>query len=163
MFKPHLVRYVENAKTAERRYIEPEPMKTIPLKPENIEVIKKAMAGVNVEGTGARAFAKAEYTNAGKTGTAQVIAIKAGEKYVESRVAERHRDHALYIAFAPVENPKIALAVLVENGGFGAVAAAPIARKAIDYYLLGKKPGEAKPIDKAAVALADTHRGHGHD
>jgi penicillin-binding protein 2 len=163
MFKPHLVRYVENAKTAERRYIEPEPMKTIPLKPENIEVIKKAMAGVNIEGTGARAFAKAEYTNAGKTGTAQVIAIKAGEKYVESRVAERYRDHALYIAFAPVESPKIALAVLVENGGFGAAAAAPIARKAMDYYLLGKKPGDTKPLDKAAVALADTHRGHGHD
>ena len=97
------------------------------------------MAGVNKEGTGARAFQGAEYTSAGKTGTAQVIAIKQGEKYNESRTAERHRDHALFIAFAPVESPKIALAVLVENSGFGAVAAAPIARQVMDYYLLGKK------------------------
>jgi penicillin-binding protein 2 len=69
-----------------------------------------------------------------------VISIKQGEKYNESRVAERHRDHSLFSAFAPAEDPKIAIAVLVENGGFGARAAAPIARAAIDYYLLGKKP-----------------------
>ena len=75
------------------------------------------------------------------------IAIKANEKYVESRVAERHREHALFIAFAPVENPKIALAVLVENGGFGARAAAPIARIALDYYLLGKRPKKAVEDD----------------
>jgi penicillin-binding protein 2 len=123
------------------------------------------MAGVTIEGTGARAFAKAEYTNAGKTGTAQVVAIKANEKYVESRVAERHRDHALYIAFAPVESPKIALAVLVENGGFGAQAAAPIARKAIDYYLLGKKapPEKDKPETVASAASLPGHEGHTHD
>ena len=139
MYRPHLVRYIENVKTGERRYIEPEPLRTIPLRAENIEFIKKAMAGVNKEGTGARAFQGAEYTSAGKTGTAQVIAIKQGEKYNESRTAERHRDHALFIAFAPVESPKIALAVLVENSGFGAVAAAPIARQVMDYYLLGKK------------------------
>jgi penicillin-binding protein 2 len=69
-----------------------------------------------------------------------VIAIKAGEKYVESRVAERHRDHALFIAYAPADKPKIALAVIVENSGFGARAAAPIARQVFDYYLLGKEP-----------------------
>jgi penicillin-binding protein 2 len=68
------------------------------------------------------------------------VGIKQGEKYNEARVAERHRDHSLFIAFAPAEDPKIAIAVLVENGGFGARAAAPIARAAIDYYLLGKKP-----------------------
>jgi penicillin-binding protein 2 len=150
MYRPHLVKYIENVNTGEKRFVEPQPVKTIPLKPENIEVIKRAMAGVNTEGTGARAFAGAGYTSAGKTGTAQVIAIKQGEKYSESRTAERHRDHALFIAFAPVDSPKIALAVLVENGGFGAAAAAPIARLVMDYYLLGKKP--AKPAGEDAGA-----------
>ena len=78
--------------------------------------------------------------SAGKTGTAQVIAIKQNEKYDEKRINERHRDHALFIAFAPADSPKIALAVVVENGGFGARAAAPIARLVLDYYLLGKVP-----------------------
>src|SRR6266581_613823 len=121
-------------------------VKTIPLKGRNLEVIKLAMAGVNKEGTSAGAFAGASYTSAGKTGTAQVVALKQTEKYVESNVTESLRDHALFIAFAPVESPKIALAVLVENAGFGARAAAPIARKALDHYLLGKradKPSQA--------------------
>jgi penicillin-binding protein 2 len=162
MYRPHLVRYVQNAKSGERRYIEPQPMKTVPLKPENIQFIKKALGGVNIEGTGARAFAKAGYTSGGKTGTAQVIAIKANEKYVASRVAERHRDHALFIAFAPLESPKIALAVLVENGGFGAAAAAPIARQVLDYYLLGKRPDEAA-APAPAPRPAKGHEEHAHD
>ncbi len=146
MYRPHLVDYVENPKTGERSYVEPRAVKTIPLKGRNLEVIKLAMAGVNKEGTSAGAFAGASYTSAGKTGTAQVVALKQTEKYVESNVTESLRDHALFIAFAPVESPKIALAVLVENAGFGARAAAPIARKALDYYLLGKradKPAQA--------------------
>ena len=98
------------------------------------------MAGVNKEGTAARAFAGAQYTSGGKTGTAQVVAMKQNEKYDEKKVAERHRDHSWFIAFAPVESPKIALAIIVENGGFGARAAAPIARTMFDYYLLGKLP-----------------------
>ena len=154
MYRPHLVKYIENVNTGEKRFVEPQPLKTIPLKPENIEIIKRALAGVNTEGTGARAFAGAGYSSAGKTGTAQVIAIKQGEKYSEARTAERHRDHALFIAFAPVDSPKIALAVLVENGGFGAAAAAPIARLVMDYYLLGKKP--AKPAGEDAGA-SDGH------
>src|SRR4029434_9579255 len=89
----------------------------------------------------------APYKVGGKTGTAQVVGIKQGEKYNESKVDERHRDHSLFIAFAPAEDPKIAIAVLVENGGFGARAAAPIARAAIDYYLLGKKPAGPAPSD----------------
>ena len=128
-------------------------MRRIALKEENIEFIRQAMAGVNKEGTGARAFAGAQYTSGGKTGTAQVIAIKANEKYIEKNVQERHRDHSLFIAFAPMENPKIALAVIVENGGFGATAAAPIARAVIDYYLLGKTPDPAKK--PAATAAQD--------
>jgi len=102
------------------------------------------MAGVTKEGTGARAFAGAQYASGGKTGTAQVVAMKQNEKYDESKVTERLRDHSLYIAFAPVESPKIALAVVVENAGFGARAAAPIARTVLDYFLLGKLPAAAR-------------------
>jgi penicillin-binding protein 2 len=98
------------------------------------------MIGVNKEGTSARVFADAPYVAAGKTGTAQVIAIKQGEKYVESRVAERHRDHAWFIVYAPAQNPTIAIAVIAENSGFGARAAAPVARQVLDYHLLGKLP-----------------------
>ena len=105
------------------------------------------MIGVNKEGTAARAFAGAEYVSAGKTGTAQVFSLK-GEKYTEGKVNERLRDHALFIAFAPADNPKIALAVLVENGGFGAQAAAPIARQVFDYYLLGKEPQAPAAADE---------------
>jgi penicillin-binding protein 2 len=109
------------------------------------------MQGVNKEGTGARAFAGAPYTSGGKTGTAQVVAIKQNEKYDESKVTERLRDHSWFIAFAPMENPKIALAVIVENGGFGARAAAPIARAVLDYFLLGKRPqGMQAPVDDDA-------------
>lgn len=144
MYRPHIVNYVEDIVTRKRTLIEPRPESTLDLKPEHIAVVKHALVGVNKEGTGARAFAGAPYVSAGKTGTAQVIAIKQGEKYVESRVAERHRDHALFIAYAPADSPKLALAVLVENAGFGARAAAPIARAVFDYYLLGKEPAPVK-------------------
>lgn len=139
MYKPHLVKYIEEVKTGKREMIAPTPVKTIPLKPENLEVIKNAMVGVTKWGTGARAFQGAEYTVAGKTGTAQVYSLK-GAKYKEGEVHERLRDHALFIAYAPADHPKIALAVIVENAGFGASAAAPIARMVLDYYLLGKRP-----------------------
>ena len=139
IYRPHLVNYIENIKSGERALVEPKITRAVTLKPENIEFIKRALGGVNTEGTGARAFAKAEYTSAGKTGTSQVVALKQNEKYDEKRVAERHRDHALFIAFAPLESPRIALAVVVENAGFGARAAAPIARQVLDYYLLGKR------------------------
>jgi penicillin-binding protein 2 len=127
----------------------------IPLKQENIDFIKNAMAGVVREGTSSRAFLNAGYVSAGKTGTAQVIAIKKNEKYDASKVDERHRDHSLYTAFAPVDKPRIAIAIIVENGGFGSAAAAPIVRKALDYYLLGKRPEDpekpALPAEAAAV------------
>jgi len=90
--------------------------------------------------------------SAGKTGTSQVVALSKNEKYSEATVAEHLRDHALFIAFAPVDNPRIALAVLVENAGFGARAAAPVARKVLDFYLLGKdvtKPDIVKPAPPA--------------
>jgi len=144
MYRPHLVKYITDSKTGERRMIEPEPFRTLPWKPEHIETIKKAMVGVNTEGTGKRAFAGAEYVSGGKTGTAQVFSLR-GSEYKANRLRKDLHDHALFIAFAPAEQPKIALAVLVENGGFGAQSAAPIARMVIDYYLLGKTPdGPAK-------------------
>jgi penicillin-binding protein 2 len=140
MYRPRVVGHIENPRTRERRSFEPELTAQVLLKREHVEFVKRAMAGVNKEGTGARAFAKAEYTSGGKTGTAQVIAMKQNEKYDESKVAERHRDHSLFIAFAPLDNPIIAMLVIVENGGFGARAAAPISRTVLDYYLLGKLP-----------------------
>jgi len=140
MFRPRLVSHVDNPRTGERRYFEPQLVRQLDLQPGHIAFIKRAMAGVNTEGTAARSFAGAQYSSGGKTGTAQVIGLKQGEKYEEDKVAERLRDHSLYIAFAPLESPKIALAVLVENGGFGARTAAPIARIVLDYFLLGKLP-----------------------
>jgi len=148
MYRPHFVDYIQNPITGERKSVEPQAMKTIPLKAKNLELIKHAMVGVNKEGTGARAFSGAVYVSAGKTGTAQVVALKQGEKYSEATVAEHLRDHALFIAFAPADKPSIALAVLVENAGFGARAAAPVARQVLDFYLLGKdikKPAERAP------------------
>jgi len=140
MYKPHLVAHIDNVRSGQRRNIEPQVAQRVKFKPEYVEFVKRAMQGVNKEGTGAHAFAGAQYTSGGKTGTAQVVAMKQNEKYDEAKVAERHRDHSWFIAFAPVESPKIALAIIVENGGFGARAAAPLARVMLDYYLLGKVP-----------------------
>jgi penicillin-binding protein 2 len=153
VMKPHLVKTVEHGATRERTPTVPKESYRIGLKPQNVEIIKQAMVGVTREGTSAKVFAGAEYVSAGKTGTAQVIAIGKNEKYDAKRIAEQHRDHSLYVAFAPAEQPRIAIAVVVENGGFGATAAAPIVRKALDYYLLGKRPaGQDKPpADKAAA------------
>ena len=140
LYRPRLVAYIDNPRTGERRHFEPEVVHRVPARADHIEFVKRAMAGVNKEGTGARSFAGAQYTSGGKTGTAQVIAMKQNERYDEKKVAERHRDHSWFIAFAPFESPKIALAIIVENGGFGARAAAPVARTMFDYYLLGKVP-----------------------
>jgi penicillin-binding protein 2 len=108
--------------------------------------VRNAMIDVTRPGgTAAQAGSGAAYSFAGKTGTAQVVGMKQGESYVESRVQERHRDHAWFIAFAPAENPTIALVVLVENGGHGSSAAAPIARMVFDYWLLGKQPDGTQP------------------
>jgi len=140
VYRPHLVAHIDNPGSGERREFSPELVRRIPAQEKNIEFVKEAMAGVNKEGTGRWAFAGAQYTSGGKTGTAQVVALKQNEEYDEKKVAERLRDHSLFIVFAPVEEPKIALAVVVENGGFGARTAAPIARTVLDYFLLGKLP-----------------------
>jgi penicillin-binding protein 2 len=132
-FKPHLVKRIQDPQTGEGRLTQPKPAYTVPIKPEHLVPVMEGMAGVVREGTAARVFAGARYTSGGKTGTAQVFNLRGG-KYVESEVDERLRDHSWYIAFAPLEQPKIAMAVFVENGGFGARAAAPIARKVMDAY-----------------------------
>lgn len=137
--RPHLVKEIEDGVTHERKPVVTETIR-LELKQENIEVVKRAMAGVVKEGTAARVFGGAGYVSGGKTGTAQVIGIGKNEKYNAAALAEHKRDHALYTAFAPVDNPKIVIALIVENAGFGASAAAPIARKAMDYFFLGKKP-----------------------
>ena len=146
VFTPHLVKSVENAKTGDVRLIAPGAARTVAVKPEYLAVIKNALIGVAREGTSAQAFVGTPYISAGKTGTAQVYSLN-GEKYSAGHVNERLRDHAWYSAYAPADHPKIAVSVLVENGGFGAAAAAPIARAVFDYYLLGKS---ATPVPSAA-------------
>ena len=140
---PHLVKSVENVKDGTVRQIALQPTQALHVKPEHLAVIKNALVGVPREGTSAQAFVGTKYVSAGKTGTSQVYSLK-GEKY-SKQVDERLRDHAWYIAYAPADQPRIAIAVLVENGGFGAQAAAPIARAIFDYYLLGQKPRAPAP------------------
>jgi len=154
VMKPHLVKILEDGITHQRTVTVPKESYRIPLKQENIDFVKHAMIGVNKEGTGALVFANAGYESGGKTGTAQVIGIKKNEKYDAKRQAEIHRDHSLFTAFAPADKPTIALAVVVENGGWGAAAAGPLARKALDYYLLKKRPGDGAKIDPAVSAEA---------
>ncbi|MBC3862735.1 penicillin-binding protein 2 [Undibacterium jejuense] len=154
VMKPHLVKMTEDPKTRQKTLTVPKESYRIPLKQENIDFIKHAMVGVTTVagGTGYMKFHDAEYISGGKTGTAQVVGIKKGEKYNAKTTAERQRDNALYIAFAPADKPRIALAMVVENVGFGSEFAAPIARKALDYYLLGKRPSDK---DKPPVAKTD--------
>ncbi|NMF97019.1 penicillin-binding protein 2 [Aromatoleum toluolicum] len=164
LFRPHVVRHVVNPATGERRVVEPAPIRTIPFRPEHAAAVRQAMVDVNKAGTGARAFAGAPYSSGGKTGTAQVFSLR-GQRYVEGRVSERLRDHSWFIAYAPADKPTIALAVLVENGGFGAQSAAPIARQVIDFHLLGKRRDQPAGEDADAADESDEsdeHAGHPH-
>ena len=161
-YKPHLVRSISDAQSGEVRQMPLEKTRDVALKPEHVEVIRNAMVGVNKEGTGTRAFAGAKYVAAGKTGTAQVFSLKGGT-YSHGGTKEFLRDHALFIAFAPADKPKIALAVIVENAGFGATSAAPITRQVFDYYLQGvmpkgpapDEPGEPMPEGRDVVHYVD--------
>jgi penicillin-binding protein 2 len=147
--KPQLVTATQDATTRVRTPVAPEPPIDLAFKPENLKVVKDAMVGVTQGGTGTRVFAGAGYVSGGKTGTAQAVSLAKNQKYNASTMEEHQRDHSLYVAFAPAEDPKIALAVIVENAGFGAAAAAPIARRTFDYWLLGQYPSEE---DLAAVS-----------
>ena len=152
-FKPHLVKLVESVATRAQRRQVGEQLPSLPWRPQDVTFIRNAMFGVTQEGTAARSFVNAPFRSGGKTGTAQVIAIGKNEKYNASQIDERHRDHALYTAFAPVDEPQIALALVVENAGFGASSAAPIARRVLDYVLRGQYPSEA---DMAATRLGQS-------
>ncbi len=138
-YQPRLVRALVDPATAAVEERRPKPLPRIELThPENWEIIVDAMVAVTTGGTASGAARGATYSIAGKTGTAQVFSVGQSEKYNEKEVAERLRDHALFVAFAPAESPRLALAVLVENGGFGGSQAAPIARAIFDAYLVGQ-------------------------
>jgi penicillin-binding protein 2 len=155
VFRPHLVQHIQNAQTNELETVEPFPIAQVPLQPRYLDLVRDAMVDVTRPGgTASWAGSGAKYAFAGKTGTAQVIGLK-GQKYDEDAIDERHRDHALFIAFAPAEAPKIALALLVENGGHGSSTAAPIARKVIDYYLLGIEPKPPAPRVESVESQGD--------
>lgn len=133
--KPQLLRSIRDALSGEQTVVEPQTTHTIVLKRENLEVIRRALTDVTLSGTASQAFVGAPYQTAGKTGTAQVYSLR-GAKYQSSAIDERLRDHALFMAYAPAKQPKIAVAVLVENAGWGGSVAAPIARKVFDAWLL---------------------------
>ncbi len=141
-FKPRLVHEIQDVVTGERKPLPSNALSPLDFKPEHVAVITKAMHGVTQEGTSTRVFMGAPYATGGKTGTAQAVGIRQNEKYNAAKIEEHKRDHSLYIAFAPLEAPTIAIAVVVENAGFGAAAAAPIARRVFDYVLLGQYPSE---------------------
>jgi penicillin-binding protein 2 len=117
-----------------------QPAQDLAFNPDFVEVIKKALVGVTQEGTSTRVFAGAPYISGGKTGTAQAVTIGQKDKYQASKLEESKRDHALYMAYAPADKPQIALAIVVENAGFGAEHAAPIARRVFDYWIKGLYP-----------------------
>jgi penicillin-binding protein 2 len=149
--KPQLLLATQDSVTRQRTAAAKQAPVDLQFKPEHIEVVRRALVGVTQEGTSARAFAGAPYLSAGKTGTAQAVTIGQKDKYNASKLEEHKRDHALYMAYAPAENPTIALAIIVENVGFGAEHAAPIARRVFDYWVAGLYPSEE---DIAAVQKA---------
>ncbi len=146
---PRLVTATENTLTHAKVPVELPPAVDLGIKPAHLDVVHKAMVGVTLEGTSARAFAGTPYVSAGKTGTAQAVGLGKDQKYDAHNMEEHLRDHALYVAYAPADDPQIAIAMVVENAGFGAEQAAPIARRVMDYWLLHQYPNEE---DMAAVS-----------
>jgi len=147
-YPPHLMRAIRESRNSTAQTMSSVTPRDLNLNQKNVDHIIEAMVGVTQEGTSRLSFANAPYLSAGKTGTAQALTIGQNEKYDAKKLAEYERDHALYIAFAPTDAPEIALAIVVENAGFGSAHAAPIARRVFDYVLLGQYPSEA---DIAAV------------
>ena len=139
--QPRLVEAVRDPHTHAWQALPGATAKQVAINPNNLAVVRQGMVDVTSPGgTAAAAGAGAAYLFAGKTGTAQVVGIKQGARYDANRLARKHRDHALFIAYAPAENPTIVVAVMVENGGSGSGTAAPVARAVLDYYLTGKRP-----------------------
>ncbi|MEJ3960505.1 penicillin-binding protein 2 [Brachymonas sp. G13] len=154
-YEPRVVQSLQDPETRQLHTPERDPAQDLGYQPEHITMVKNGMVGVTLEGTGRGVFAGAGYLSGGKTGTAQAVSIAQGQRYNAAALAERKRDHSLYVAFAPADNPTIAVAVIVENAGFGATAAAPIARRVLDYWLMGQYPNEA---DIAATSVGRSSR-----
>lgn len=148
-YRPHVGKAVRNAVTGEITPIEQPPGHNLGFAAKNIEVVLRGLVAVNEAGTGRRVFAGAPYSSGGKTGTAQAVSLGQNVKYNAKALEEHKRDHSLFAAFAPADNPRIAVALIVENAGFGAASAAPITRRVFDYWLLGLYPSEE---DMAATA-----------
>ena len=146
--KPRLVIGTQDPVTRAMQALPLAPAEDLGYKSQNVAIIRKALVGVTQGGTSTKVFAGAGYISGGKTGTAQAVGMAAKGKYNSAKMDERQRDHALYIAMAPANDPKIALAVIVENAGWGAGSAAPIARRVFDYMLMGQYPNDE---DMAAV------------
>ena len=141
-YTPRVVKATQDALTHAQSAVSDTAPVNLGYNPDHIAVVRSGLVGVATSGTSAQVFAGAAYQSAGKTGTAQAVTIGQKEKYNASKMSEYQRDHALYMAFAPAESPQIALALVVENAGFGAVSAAPIARRVFDYWLQGQYPSE---------------------
>lgn len=139
-YKPKIVIATQDAMNHTKQSIPSSPPENLGFSPENVAIIRNAMVGVTKEGTSIRSFTGAGYASGGKTGTAQAVGIAKNARYDAKRIDEHQRDHALYIAFAPADDPKIALAIVVENAGFGSDSAAPITRRIFDYWLLNHYP-----------------------
>ena len=152
-FKPRVVSATQDALTHAQTQVNAADAVSLGFKPEHMEVVRNGLVGVVTSGTSARVFAGAAYTSGGKTGTAQAVTIGQKDKYNAANLSEYQRDHALYMAYAPADKPQIAVAVVVENAGFGAASAAPIARRVFDYWLLGQYPSEE---DMAATQKGQT-------
>ncbi|MGQ7815745.1 penicillin-binding protein 2 [Metapseudomonas furukawaii] len=150
--RPHLAKTIEG-----RPPVDPNPLPDIVLRdPKFWDYGRIGMEQVvhGARGTARKVGDTSVYRIAGKSGTAQVVAIKQGEKYDRSKVQERHRDHALFVAFAPAEDPKIAVAVMVENGESGSGVAAPVVKQVMDAWLLGED-GQLKPEFRPPQPLAE--------
>ena len=159
--QPHLVKEVLDFGARKITRINPNPERQIPFKADNFEYVKRAMEKVlKPGGTAHRIGGGLTYTMGGKTGTAQVVQIKQGDRYNAAALREQHRDHAWFISFAPLEKPEIAIAVILENGGWGAYAA-PLAREMTDFYMLHVKPqqfSDGLEPDSAKTETMDKHQ-----
>ena len=159
--QPHLVKEVLDFGARKITRINPNPERQIPFKADNFEYVKRAMEKVLKPGSTAhRIGGGLAYTMGGKTGTAQVVQIKQGGRYNAAALREQHRDHAWFISFAPLEKPEIAIAVILENGGWGAYAA-PLAREMTDFYMLHVKPqqfSDGLESDSAKTETTDKHQ-----
>ncbi|QEA14525.1 penicillin-binding protein 2 [Comamonas flocculans] len=148
-YRPHVAKAVRDQVSGQVSAVAQPPGEHLGYRPADIAIVRNALAAVNEAGTGRRVFAGAPYASAGKTGTAQAVSLGQNVKYNAKLLEEHQRDHSLFAAFAPLEEPSIVVAAIVENAGFGAAAAAPIVRRVFDYWLLGQYPSEE---DIAAVA-----------